>query len=96
MVSEIQRVTINNVEKNFYSFTTKYCSHHCPLDFPIYDSYVEKVLCYFRNRDKFASFKNQDLKDYASDERNTKAPVYDLGKEVNVHGGYKTYHDASE
>lgn len=65
LVSEIQRVTINNVEKNFYSFATKYCSHHCPLDFPIYDSYVEKVLCYFRNRDKFASFKNQDLKDYA-------------------------------
>lgn len=65
LVSEMQRVTINNVEKNFYSFATKYCSHHCPLDFPIYDSYVEKVLCYFRNRDKFALFKNQDLKDYA-------------------------------
>lgn len=31
-----------------------------------------------------------------SDEGNTKAPVNDLGKEVNAHGGYKTYHDASE
>lgn len=65
LVSDIQRVTINNIEKNFYSFATKYCSHHHPLDFPIYDSYVDKVLCYFRNRDRFASFKNKDLKDYA-------------------------------
>lgn len=47
LVSDIQKVTINGVEKNFYSFATKYCSHHRPLDFPIYDSYVEKVLCYF-------------------------------------------------
>ena len=47
LVSDIQRVTINGVEKNFYSFATKYCSHHRPLDFPIYDSYVEKVLVLF-------------------------------------------------
>lgn len=46
LVSDIQKVTINGVEKNFYSFATKYCSHHRPLDYPIYDSYVEKVLCY--------------------------------------------------
>ena len=65
LVSDIQKVTINGVEKNFYSFTTKYCSHHRPLDYPIYDSYVEKVLCYFRDRDKFASFKTTELKDYA-------------------------------
>ncbi len=65
LVSDIQKVTINGVEKNFYSFATKYCSHHRPLDFPIYDSYVEKVLCYFRDRDKFASFKTPELKNYA-------------------------------
>ena len=65
LVSDIQKVTINGVEKNFYSFATKYCSHHRPLDYPIYDSYVEKVLCYFRDRDKFASFKTPELKDYA-------------------------------
>ncbi len=64
LVSDIQRVTINKVEKNFYSFATKYCSHHRPLEFPIYDSFVEKVLCYFRNKDKFSSFKTLDLKDY--------------------------------
>ena len=65
LVSEIQKVTINGVVKNFYSFATKYCSHHRPKDFPIYDSYVEKVLCYFRDFDKFTSFKTKELKDYA-------------------------------
>lgn len=69
LVSDIQKITINGVEKNFYSFATKYCSHHQPLDFPIYDSYVEKVLCYFRDGDKFASFKTSKLKDYATFKR---------------------------
>lgn len=66
LVSDIQKVTIKNVERNFYSFATKYCSHHNPLDYPIYDSYVEKVLCYFRNRDKFTAFKTEDLKNYVN------------------------------
>lgn len=65
VVKDIQKVTINNVEKNFYSFATKYCSHHKPLDFPIYDNYVEKVLCHFRDQDGFTAFKTPDLKDYA-------------------------------
>ncbi len=66
VVKDIQRVTIRDgVEKTFYSFATKYCSHHKPLDFPIYDSYVEKVLCHFRDQDDFASFRTPDLKDYA-------------------------------
>lgn len=52
---------------NIYSFASKYCSHHNPKHFPIYDSYVDKVLCYFRNLKKFPAFKfkNSDLKDYA-------------------------------
>lgn len=33
LVSDLQKVTINGVEKNFYSFSTKYCSHHRPLDY---------------------------------------------------------------
>ena len=58
LVSDIQKVTINGVEKNFYSFATKYCSHHNHRSFPIYDSFVDKMLTYFKNRDDFA--KNQD------------------------------------
>ena len=64
LVNEIQNVTINGVTRKFYSFSTKYCSHHNPKEYPIYDGYVEKVLKYFRKTDKFSKFKNADLKDY--------------------------------
>lgn len=64
LVRDIQYVTIGDTEKNFYSFATKYCSHHNPLDYPIYDSYVDEVLRYFRNRDGFSDFQDGDLKDY--------------------------------
>ena len=64
LVSDLQKVIINGTIKNFYSFSTKYCSHHKPLEFPIYDSYVEKVLCYFRDRDNFSTFQTIELKDY--------------------------------
>lgn len=50
--------------RNFYSFATKYCSHHRPEVYAIYDSYVDEVLRYFRGRDKFASFRNSNLKNY--------------------------------
>ncbi len=64
LVNDIANVTINGKNKNFYSFATKYCSHHFPKDFPIYDSFVDKVLCFFRKQDYFAEFKSEDLKDY--------------------------------
>lgn len=52
LVNEIARVDMDNgTVGNFYSFATKYCSHHKPLDYPIYDSYVVKLLCYFRDID---------------------------------------------
>ena len=65
LVNEIARVDMDNgTVKNFYSFATKYCSHHKPLNFPIYDSYVDRLLRYFRDVDGFYSFSNHDLKDY--------------------------------
>ena len=64
LVNDIKQITINGAERNFYSFASKYCSHHNPLDYPIYDSYVDVVLRYFRNRDGFASFADGDLKNY--------------------------------
>ena len=65
LVSDIQYVTIGDTLKNFYSFASKYCSHHNPLEYPIYDSYVDEVLRYFRNNDEFSDFQDGDLKDYA-------------------------------
>ncbi len=65
LVSDLQKVTVKEgVVKNFYSFATKYCSHHSPLEYPIYDIYVEKVLCYFRDHHEFFTFKKKDLKNY--------------------------------
>jgi len=65
LVGDIAQVTMDNGKtKNFYSFATKYCSHHKPLEYPIYDSYVDLLLRYFRDVDDFASFKNNDLKNY--------------------------------
>ena len=65
LVNDLAGVTMaDGSRKNFYSFATKYCSHHRPLDFPIYDSYVDQLLRYFRDRDGFAEFKNDRLKSY--------------------------------
>lgn len=65
LVDDIKTVTIGEKVINFYSFATKYCSHHKPLDYPIYDSYVEEILKHFRNKDCFTSFTNHELKDFA-------------------------------
>ncbi len=64
LVNDIARIVIGGKDKNFYSFATKYCSHHNPKEFPIYDSYVEKVLWHFKKLDGFAEFARKDLKDY--------------------------------
>lgn len=66
LVEDIQKVTIGDKTKNFYSFASKYCSHHNPLEYPIYDGYVNDVLCYFRECDCFSDFKNKDLKNYVN------------------------------
>ena len=64
LVRELGEVKIGSDKKYFYSFATKYCSHHNPIAFPIYDSYVEQVLLYFNKVDKFSVFKRKDLKNY--------------------------------
>jgi len=57
-------VEVGGKIRRFYSFASKYCSHHHPEKYPIYDRYVEKMLIYFRNKCKFAKFTSADLKDY--------------------------------
>ncbi len=55
--------------KNFnYSFATKYCSHHRPELFPIYDRYVADVLMFLhRKYPDILKFKSREsLKDYAT------------------------------
>lgn len=64
LVNDIAKISISWKEKNFYSFASKYCSHHNDEDFPIYDNYVDKILVYFKKKDKFCKFKHEDLKNY--------------------------------
>ena len=66
LVEDIALVTMgNNETKNFYSFATKYCSHHQPKQYAIWDSYVDEVLKYFRDVDGFTVFADADLKSQA-------------------------------
>lgn len=56
---------IANVDRRYYSFATKYCSHHNSDNFPIYDKNVANVLYYFNKQDKFAKFTKTNInKDY--------------------------------
>lgn len=64
LVNDIAHVEVNGKDHFFYSFATKYCSHHQPERYAIYDSYVEKVLLSMNKRKHFKSFKREDLKDY--------------------------------
>lgn len=64
LVNDIAHVSINGVEKTFYSFASKYCSHHNSIKFPIYDYFVDRMLWYFQKYDKFSDFSKDDLKDY--------------------------------
>lgn len=64
LVNDIAHVEVNGKDHFFYSFATKYCSHHQPERFAIYDSYVEKVLLSMNKRARFYNFKQEDLKDY--------------------------------
>ena len=66
LVMDLANIEINGKRFFFYSFATKYCSHHRPDIYPIYDSYVNKLLKYFRNRDGFMAFKESNLKEYSS------------------------------
>ena len=65
LVDDIQVVHLKESTKHFYSFASKYCSHHNPEAFPIYDSYVDEVLRYFRDVDGFATFRASELKNYS-------------------------------
>ena len=66
LVMDLANIEINGKRFFFYSFATKYCSHHRPDIYPIYDSYVNKLLKYFRNRDGFMAFKESNLNEYSS------------------------------
>jgi hypothetical protein len=64
LIGEIAAIKLSRRKKKFYSFATKYCSHYFPECFPIYDSFVSKMLALYRKQFKFESFSQNGLKDY--------------------------------
>jgi hypothetical protein len=64
LVNELALITLKKKQKNFYSFASKYCSHHNPTAFPIYDSFVEKMLVRRAKAECFFEFKKAELKKY--------------------------------
>jgi len=70
IVNKITPIRMGKEKKirKMYSFASKYCSHHQPEHYPIYDYFVEKMLVHWKeNSDfgKFHNFTNQYLKDYS-------------------------------
>lgn len=56
------------IGKEPFSFVTKYCSFHNSDAFPIYDSYVDKVLWHYKKIENFSQYNRSDLEtehDYA-------------------------------
>lgn len=65
LVDILNKKTNKKVERNFYSFATKYCHFHSPTnDYPIYDSYVDKALWHFHNQFKFGVFARNILREH--------------------------------
>ena len=84
LVNEIADVKVKkNKRINFYSFATKYCSHHKPMLYPIYDSFIEKMLLYFQETHEFSDFHYDDLRQY---------PLYrDILFQFQKHYGLEKY-----
>ena len=49
---------------DFYSFATKFCSHHNPAAFPICDKFAINALYEFKKRDNFYNFTKCSLSNY--------------------------------
>lgn len=63
-VDKLAKVEIGDKKFYYYSFATKYCSFTNPDVYPIYDSYVEKVLVYYRDHNMIDTFETKNLKEY--------------------------------
>jgi len=74
IVNKIARLNISGKDKNFYSFATKYCNWHNREKFPIYDSFVGRMLIKYKEKDGFSDFKKEELRTY----RNFKKVINDF------------------
>ena len=64
LVGDIASISFREKSKRFYSFATKYCSHHDSSRFPIFDRFVERLLWHYKCADDFHQFERIELRDY--------------------------------
>lgn len=64
VINDIAVITLKDKVKHNYSFATKYCGWHRPDVYPIYDGYVDRLLCTYRQQDQFAEFEPIELRLY--------------------------------
>ena len=63
IVNEMAVVKNKDKQRNNYSFATKYCHFHNENFYPIWDSYVDKLLKTYNSEDKFSAEKS-DLRNF--------------------------------
>lgn len=56
LVDDLRKVQTPRGPIDFYSFATKFCSHHNPTAFPICDKLAINALYAFKKRDNFCNF----------------------------------------
>lgn len=61
LVADMLSSLKETIEKEPFSFVTKYCSFHNPDAFPIYDSYIDKVLWHYKELENFSRYNRNDL-----------------------------------
>ena len=65
LVENIARVEVKEgVFRRNYSFASKYCSWHNPAAYPIFDSFVERLIWQYQVQDNFSNFKRGSLWSY--------------------------------
>jgi hypothetical protein len=69
IVDKIAAASFSGKKRNVFSFASKYCSWHDQQNYPLYDGFVEQLLLAYRAKDKFARFRNSDLRRYTNYKR---------------------------
>jgi hypothetical protein len=65
LIDDVAWLTIGNKRRRNYSFASKYCHWHQPQLYPIYDSYVERLLWEYHKIYGFMEFKRTELQQYS-------------------------------
>lgn len=57
LVNDIAQVSVGKAQIpiNLYSFASKYCNHHNPDNYPIFDQFIEKMLWHYHKVDGFCA-----------------------------------------